>query len=839
MIAGVRGLAGEVNYPLMYWRSVLIFAMWIAGSVHAAEQTPPRADLLMRHVYWQVLPSDVRSVRIDPQGRPWFELEGTVSVDQIKAEIVAGLAVNAPWVKSAKILLFDSTGRVWLTVGSDLLLGYDPNSRQWIERRSIPTSIGGQPDAAAHAICGPAIEDNTGRVYVGDRSGCHVFDHGTWTYQHFYELNQRRGIYFGESHQFYIPNFARDGHGRVFAWTQWGPDGCTGTLGFWVHEGAQWHQTLTELGDRPGRIAAIVPLRDGKVVVCPEVGQVAVARVDFEDKTNLARLRQDIDDLGAQEFRRRRDAEHRIVEFGPHILPELKSALATAASPEQRNRLEKSIAVLEESPQQPKINDFALANARVAGRDSAGNIVLWADTVGPDGRAGRTAAWTITDDARVSPAPEAVTEWAPHAMLADRAGRLFLARYQKGLGFIDHGKVVHLSDETDIPFDEILGQDRDGRVYVRNRWHVAALNLDVADTRRTLPVTITGLSASRAAACVDSKGRTIVKLSGAEHQFLSIFRNGRFSDIPVPAGSAWVSDVAYLQPMHDGSLLAQEQPGGDVFYFDGSAWSVHHSFRMLIEKHYAQLTRLIDNTHSGVDSYASLRVDSQKNIWCVQWDHVDVFDGKRWVTYSVPGEGASLPRPILYCLPEARDGKVILSDGARTLIAELAGDAVRSTPLPGARVAANFPGGGARVDADGRVWLPRSDESATLVEDGKVKVVANTGMPRLEDAGGRIWFVNLQKREIVVLDQNRHLASITEDALSEDSTIVEEKTGSYWVNTRSGLRHLQTDARGSLTVEGEYYEKGLPKGACNGMWVDSERALWFSGSGRLYRIELP
>ena len=86
-------------------------------------------------------------------------------------------------------------------------------------------------------------------------------------------------------------------------------------------------------------------------------------------------------------------------------------------------------------------------------------------------------------------------------------------------------------------------------MYVRNRWHLAAVNLDVPDTRRTLPVTITELSASRSAACQDSKGQTVAKLSGADHPFLSIYRNGKFADIPVPSGGAWVADLAYLQPV--------------------------------------------------------------------------------------------------------------------------------------------------------------------------------------------------------------------------------------------------------------------------------------------------
>ena len=70
-------------------------------------------------------------------------------------------------------------------------------------------------------------------------------------------------------------------------------------------------------------------------------------------------------------------------------------------------------------------------------------------------------------------------------------------------------------------------------------------------------------------------------------------------------------------------------------------------------------------------------------------------------------------------------------------------------------------------------------------------------------------------------------------------TVVEDKAGSYWVNTRNGLRHLILGGPGKFTAEGDYYEKGLPKGACNAMWVDAEKGLWFSGSGRLYRVQIP
>ena len=731
-------------------------------------------------------------------------------------------------MKSAQILLFDSTGRIWLTAGPKKLLAFDPKSRKWIDRDAMGTTPGAQSDATEHDFCGPAIEDAAGRIYIGDRNGCHVYDHGAWSYQPFYEAN---ALVFGPSHRFDIPHFVRDDRGRIFAWTTWGTDGCSGTLGFWVHEGARWHQAST------GRISTVVPLRDGKVLICPESGNVAVARVDFDDSTDLDQLRRDVQLLGSRDFRERRDAEHRVLELGPHVLPGLRKSLSTASSPEQRNRLERIIELLEQAPQQPRINDFSVANARLAGYDSHGNAVLWADTVGPDGRAGRTAAWLITPDARVLPAPEPITEWAPHSLLTDPHGRLFMSRYQKGLGMLKGEKLTQLSDDTDVPFDEILGQDSAGRIYVRNKWHVAAINLEVPDTRPALEVTAFELSSSRAAACQDSTGRIVAKLSGAEHPFLSVYENHRFVDFAVPAGSAWISDVAYLQPLKDGGLVAQEQPGSDVFFFDGKTWAASRSFRTLVDARYAVLTRLIDNRRAGIDSYAGLRVDAHAHIWCMQWDHVDVYDGKSWTSFAASHPAGS--RAILYCLPLTH-GKVVLSDGADPLLAESAASGININDLslaqPGNSPSAQI---GLRIDSRGRAWLPRNQTSAILVSEDRAQIIDQSGFPRLEDTSGRVWFVDPANRRLVILLPDGSRAFISDDALSEDSTVVQENPASWWVNTRSGLRHLIADGNGKIAEQGDPFEKGIPKGACNGMWIDADHNLWFSGSGRLYLIRLP
>ena len=110
-------------------RQVIGIFVGIFASALAARGDAVRADLGLRNVYWQVLPSDVRAVKVDGKGKAWFELDGTDTVEQLKAEVERGVGMNAPWLKSGKILLFDSKGRIWLTAGLELLLGYGPSSR--------------------------------------------------------------------------------------------------------------------------------------------------------------------------------------------------------------------------------------------------------------------------------------------------------------------------------------------------------------------------------------------------------------------------------------------------------------------------------------------------------------------------------------------------------------------------------------------------------------------------------------------------------------------------------------------------------------------------------------
>jgi len=90
----------------------------LAGSGLLADGTVAplsRSDLIPKSVYWQVLPSDVRDVKIDRRGRAWFELEGSSSIDDVKRQIESSASSPAPFIRGARIMLFDSAGRIWVT----------------------------------------------------------------------------------------------------------------------------------------------------------------------------------------------------------------------------------------------------------------------------------------------------------------------------------------------------------------------------------------------------------------------------------------------------------------------------------------------------------------------------------------------------------------------------------------------------------------------------------------------------------------------------------------------------------------------------------------------------
>lgn len=818
------------------------FILLIACAGPSAPGAPAagqRPGLLPQHVRWQTYPSDVIGVKIDRHGRPWFEVDGTATINEVKSQVEKAMTLKAPWVRGARIMLFDSAGRVWLCPRPGLLLGFDPNSRQWIEREAAGDR-GGDPSstAASDVSFGSAIEDRDDRIFVGDRGGCHMFDHGRWTYQPFYQLNIAKDLYFGDARRFEEPAFAQDAGGRVYAWAPWGRGGCTGTLGFWVHERDRWEQVMTEVGQKPGHVGAVVPLGEEQVLVCPESGVVCLMRVDLNDPADAQRLGRDIELLSADDFRQRREAERRIIARGPHVLPKLREALSASRSPEQRARLQQAISVLERKPIEPQINEFRLANARYWGRDARGGVVLWADTVGPDGRAGRTAAWIVHPPEEVEPAPEAITDWTPQSMLLDSKDRLFLAHYQKGLAVLQGENLARITDDSDLPFDKIVGEDKDGRVYVEGHSQVVAIDLDAPDTRRTLPVAAFELSSNRDMACLDCEGRTLAKLLAPLHSFLRRFDAGHWQDLASPRLSAALEDFTYLQPLRGGGLVVEEQPGGRSYYFDGVDWSEYAGLHELIARNYEALVKRLDNARPGMDAYTKLRLGAGNAIWCVEWGRLAAYDGQRWLTCSSDAlHGLSLAR-VRGCVALPGGRGVALWDGRAGYLAQTSASGISLLPLQRPLDEGELHGG-PWVDSRDRLWLPRSPDSAAVLDHDRTDVIPDTGLPRLEDSAGRVWFVNAASKKLVVIGPETQRTEWGDEAITDQTTVVENK-GLYWFNTTRGLRHLVVVASTPLSLKGDgaAYERGIPKGPCDGMWLDRDGALWFCTPGRLYRIEV-
>jgi hypothetical protein len=214
-------------------RSIQVFLLLV---LCAAVAGGADADLLPRHERWREFPAEVHGVVVDRTGRAWFELEGLPLVTDLKREVEKSADQAAPTIHGARILLFDSASRVWIRPStSEVLLAYDLKNKTWIERQPDQSDITGHPPSPrSPEITGPATEDKSGRIFVADRAGCLVFDGAQWTYQAFYRLNSNTDQFQANAGDFGTASFARDGSGRVYAWTPW--NNGTGTLGFWVHD---------------------------------------------------------------------------------------------------------------------------------------------------------------------------------------------------------------------------------------------------------------------------------------------------------------------------------------------------------------------------------------------------------------------------------------------------------------------------------------------------------------------------------------------------------------------------------------------------------------------------
>ncbi|MCG3149289.1 MAG: hypothetical protein PCFJNLEI_02749 [Verrucomicrobiae bacterium] len=693
-------------------------------------------------------------------------------------------------------------------------------------------------------LTGPAFESQAGRLYFGDRTGVHVLDGSTWSYQHLYERNLREKRYYDDLKCFNTPEFTEDDQGRVYVWSGWGRFGWTGTIGYFIHDGRTWRQ---ETGKAPAefeRINSIIPLEKGRVLVCTADGPTFINTAPDAGGDSVEIVKAEIKRLGHAEFAHREIAQRQLEAWGVRILPVLEEALHDQTDPEIKIRLEEIVTRLTAQRERgPLVGGRRIKSARMFGCDAAGNALIWADWVDET----RTSMWFVGRDGSVIKPAEAIRDWYPDSTFLDSQGRLWLARYDRGVVVVAGEKFIPITDETESSFRYVLGEDRQGRVYLSNERLVVAYDFTAPEERAGLPTTFYELSAGNLTACLSSTGEMWAKLKGEAYPFLSVFRDKRWQDATLTGEPVAFERLTFLMPLKNGRLIAQAEMGQSAFFFDGEQWTSYPNLRELIERRAVEVGTQLENRTTGVDFYVKLRVDSQTNIWVTEWTKCGVFTGQRWLEVADHIHGKGLRLDIInHCLPGTDRRHMILGDNYFSYRVAVGVEQVQAEvldfhwpPVGSGKMAHAW------VDSRQRIWVPLDETRAGLIQTGQVAVLSGSGIPRLEDKDGAIWFLNLKTQKLVVEAHDGTRAELAEDALLENSRLVEDRGGSIWVTTKRGLLHVRKQRTGArITLERvALYERHVPRGECWGLWLDRDRNLWFLGHGAdrngLFRVELP
>ncbi len=782
-------------------------------------------ELLPTNDLWQFYPTYVKSVKFDNTGRPWFIINKggpRPSIEKVKQSVEDAWSLRAPWVIGARIVLFDSSGRIWLIPNSNtrLLLGYYPVSRQLIERQSFPQPYGkpaGGSEAKHPHFLGPAHESKSGRLYFADRMGVHVFYNGHWTYELLYRQNFERDRFYGDIKAFNEVSFAEDASGRVYVWSTWGRFGWTGTIGYFLHENGTWKHVENIAGTLIERLNSVVPLSNDQVLAFQHNAPAIL---------------------------------HNIARAGPMVLnlPDGETRHFAFVPYEARTEIDGHI--------------LTGAHHLCSQRDGTAWVRVSHCTT-PDEKTIRENIWRISPNGRVLGRVPEAEGWYPDSAYVDTWGLVFFARYEKGCVVFDKGKKYPVTDKTQEDYRWLLGEDSTGRIYIAGTAGVAACAFQGTERRPALPTTIYELPCQENIVCLDSYGRIWAKLAGSEHPFLSVFANGRWVDYPMPA--QWFDDptadqpkyldhITYIQPLREGWIVAQHSPGSTAFIFDGDNWTAFKDMQQLVESQFVDIAARIDNARFGCDFYTKMRVDNAGRIWLVEWTRCGVYDGQKWldVVSAARKQGLGMDQ-FHYCLPLDNGARMLLSRHANLVWVE--DDQIKIKALtfdPKIRMSKIEIGyitrSGLWLDSTSRVWLPINSQSCCVLSNiDDVQLISDSGYPRFEDSAGCIWFLNYRDKQLVVRNRNGATLSLHEDSLHSTSAVVEDQPGSLWVGTLRGLLHVVKEPGNSeigfSLRKIKHYQREVPNGSCLEMFVDRERNLWFYGPGptnyRLYRIQLP
>jgi hypothetical protein len=807
-------------------------ALACLGDAPTTREPAERPDLAPLPQRWMRYPAEVSSVCFDRQRRAWFTLAKRTSAEEVKRQVERSEDLAVPWVEGIRIFLFDSAGRIWFSPRRQVLMGYDPRAHQWIERLAVGFKVPGDEGAnREHHFTGAMLEDSQGRIFAADQSGCHIYDNGVWTYQPLDDANVAYASSGLPEPEHGPIGLTRDEQGRVYAWEITGRPG--GFAGCQVHHKDGWKQILAAEGNPPGRIVAVVPLRGSRVLVCPARSPAFILPVADDPEQEKNQVRDDIALLGNEVFATREAAERRLITHGDDAIAELNAALAKAPPPEVRMRIGRVIKAIGRPGANVQLDGHSLVVTRAIFHEGIGDAYLWSRLGIDPADARKTEVWHVDPDGHIAPAPNGFAENLPNGGLAADSRGLFSAG--QSLLLLKDGKCTALTDVFDGPIQKLYGIDRLGRIYLRTYGGVIGIDPAAPEIRPTLPINSYPVFAG--GVCMTATGKICAKLTGPDHGFLSLYENGHWTELPVPPNEQDFMGFSYIQPLRDGGLIAKQR--GHVLLLEDGHWSVFDDIRNLVEAKAELLVKQLDNSLPGLEDQCRIRLDARHAIWCADNRSLGVWAQGHWL----PEADAQIVTPLRDCLP-VFGGRLMLlyNREGRAALARIQSGAVTSSPYP---AAASLPISWYQnihnldVDSTGRCFIPRRDDSVLLFEATGFRVLPDIGLPRLDDAAHRIWFVDPQRHVLTALSRDGARAEFHDASLSEQCAIVEDKDHTYWAYTPRGLVHLSLAHDQLIEAFGPVYSRGIPSLGLCGMWMDPNRILWLSTPDRLYRVQLP
>ncbi|NQT19701.1 MAG: hypothetical protein HQ592_08345 [Planctomycetes bacterium] len=164
-------------------------ALWMCSPPSLAEDAidhlePP----VLRDVMWQVLPDNIRSVYVGPDGRLWWQIDHRreePEIGKIREIIERQFGNESPVIYGARIALFEPGGRTWFIDHSGKhLIAYD--GKRWIERQvtGFNSFCGSCPNHGRYERKGYNLILRREAFFL-DSYGVHCFDldKQTWSYQ--------------------------------------------------------------------------------------------------------------------------------------------------------------------------------------------------------------------------------------------------------------------------------------------------------------------------------------------------------------------------------------------------------------------------------------------------------------------------------------------------------------------------------------------------------------------------------------------------------------------------------------------------------------------------------